>query len=411
MMVTVLGAQEPATEDTKQRVKAARSYAKAGSAGVERLKPYLTDSDASVRRAAVDSLVAIGGQLTLEPLTAALADGDGEVQKIAATGIVNFYVPGYYKGGWTGKFKPLLGSEDIVVPDYVSARPEIVAALGKVTAESPSMEARAAAARALGVLRGRAACDQLLAALLTKNSEVMYEALTALEKIGNTDVAPKIFYMLRDPDEKVQLAAIQAVSVLGNKDANAPLREAWERTKSDKVRRAALEAIAMLPDEANRPVFDQYLSDSDEGMRAGAAEGLGRLGKAEDLPRIQAVWESERKTRPRLSQAYAMVAMGQREISELSPLQYLINTLNSKAWQGVARGYLKALAPEPAVRHPLHHAALNGTRAEKMALADILSAGGGKDSLEPLEALSKDPDPAVSTESMRALRTLRMRLQ
>jgi HEAT repeat protein len=273
------------------------------------------------------------------------------------------------------------------------------------------MEGRMAAARALGVLRGRAASDQLLAALGTKNTGVLYEVLTAFEKIRNPDVAPRLFFMLRDPDEKVQLAAIQTVSLLGNKEANAPLREAWERTKSDKVRRALLEAMAMLPDEANRPMFEKYLLDQDEGLRAGAAEGLGRLGKAEDKARIETLWEGERKIRPRLSLAFAMVGLGQREISELSPLQYLINTLNHKAWQGVAQGFLKDLASDAVVQYSLHNALLQANRAEKLMLAEILGERGGKDSVEPLETLAKDSDAEVATESLRALRLLRMRLQ
>ena len=273
------------------------------------------------------------------------------------------------------------------------------------------MEGRAAAARALGVLRGGAASEQLLAALQTKNTAVLYEVLTAFEKIRMPEVAPRLFYMLRDPDVKVQLAAIQTVSLLGNKEANAPLREAWERTKSDRVRAALLEAMAMLPDEGNRPLFEKYLLDSDERMRAGAAEGLGRLGKIEDRARIETLWEGERKMRPRLSLAYAAVALGQREIGELSPLQYLINTLNHAAWKGVAQGFLKDLAPEAVVRYSLHNALLQANREEKLALADILGERGAKDSVEPLETLAKDTDAEVANESLKALRTLRMRLQ
>lgn len=417
--VCVRGAQDPASADPKQRVKAARALSKAGSAGVDKLKPLLSDSEVAVRRAAVESLAAIGGQQTLEPLTYSLGDGDGEVQGLAANGLVNFYLPGYYQSGWRGRLKRgseglldrFRGPDEPVAPVYVTARPEIIAALGKVTAESASMEGRMAAARALGVLRGRAASDQLLAALATKNTGVLYEVLTAFEKIRNPDVAPRLFFMLRDPDEKVQLAAIQTVSLLGNKEANAPLREAWERTKSEKVRRALLEAMAMLPDEANRPLFETHLLDADEGLRSGAAEGLGRLGKREDRARIETLWEGERKIRPRLSLAYAMVALGQREVSELSPLQYLINTLNHKAWQGVAQGFLKDLAPDPVVQYSLHNALLQANRAEKLMLAEILGERGGKDSVEPLEALSKDGDAEVATESLRALRLLRMRLQ
>ncbi|MBI2684857.1 MAG: HEAT repeat domain-containing protein [Acidobacteria bacterium] len=412
-------AQDPSSADPKQRAKAARAFAKAGAPGAEKLKPLLSDNDVNVRRAAVDALVVIGGQQTLEPLTYSLTDGDGEVQRMAAIGLVNFYLPGYYQTGWKGRLKRgadtvldrFRSVDEPVVPDYVTARPEIVAALGKVTAESTSMDGRAAAARALGVLRAREAGDQLLTALLTKNTAVLYEVLTAFEKIRNPDVAPRLFYMLRDPDERVQVAAIQTVSVLGNKEANPPLREAWERTKSDRVRRALLEAMAMLPDESNRPLFEKYLLDQDEMMRAGAAEGLGRLGKTEDRARMETLWEGERKIRPRLSLAFALVALGRREVEPLSPLQYLINTLNHASYKGVAKGFLKDLAPNTTVRYSLHSALLQANREEKLGLIDILGEKGGKDSVEPLETLSKDPDAVVAGESVRALRTLRSRLK
>ena len=91
--------------DVKQRVKAARALGKAGSGGVEQLKPYLQDGSAEVRRAAVSSLAEIGGQAALDPLTAALGDGDGEVQMTATSGLVNFYLPGYYQSGWRSRLK------------------------------------------------------------------------------------------------------------------------------------------------------------------------------------------------------------------------------------------------------------------------------------------------------------------
>jgi hypothetical protein len=72
---------------------------------------------------------------------------------------------------------------------------------------------------------------------------------------------------------------------------------------------------------------------------------------------------------------------------------------------------LKDLAPDAGVRYALHNAVLRGNRAEKLALADILGDRGEKDSVELLETLSRDADSEVASESLRALRTLRMRLQ
>lgn len=423
LFAATLAAQAPVAENEstrpKDRVKAARSLAKQGFAGLDRLQGLLKDPEVSVRRAAAESIVAIGGPRTLEPLTAALGDSDSDVQRLAINGLVNFYLPGYYQTGWKARLKRgadsffdyFVETDEPVTPGYVKARPRIIAGLGKIVATDSSMDSRAEAARALGVLRGREASDQLLQALSTKNSDVLYEVLTAFGKIKNPEVAPRLFYLLRDPDEKVQLAAIDTVSQLGNKDANVPLREAWERTKSDKVRRSLLEAMAMLPEEANRPLFEQYLLDQDEDLRAAAAEGLGRLHKEDDRPRLETLWEGERKMRPRLALAFAVVALGNREVSELSPLQYLINTLNHAAWGGVARSFLTELAPDAVVRYSLHNALLQANRAEKMALAQILGARGAKDSVEPLETLAKDTDTEVSAAAIRALRVLRIRLQ
>ena len=67
MASTLVWSQDPKSADPKQRVKAAKAMGKDGAPGIEKLKPFLSDVDASVRRAAVESLVSIGGQATLEP--------------------------------------------------------------------------------------------------------------------------------------------------------------------------------------------------------------------------------------------------------------------------------------------------------------------------------------------------------
>ena len=77
----------------------------------------------------------------------------------------------------------------------------------------------------------------------------------------------------------------------------------------------------------------------------------------------------------------------------------------------MAQGFLKDLAPEAEVRWALHNTLTLASRAEKAAIAQILGERGTKDSVEPLERLSKDPDADVAAESLRALRTLQTRLQ
>jgi HEAT repeat protein len=152
------------------------------------------------------------------------------------------------------------------------------------------------------------------------------------------------------------------------------------------------------------------LSDKDEGMRAAAAEGFARLKDPADLPVVKQAYEQESKISPRLSMAFAIVSLGQTEISELSPLQLLINTLNSKTHEGEAIAFLTELARDPKIRASLYPALSGGTKDEKIYLARVLARSGGADSLPPLEKVSQDTDTDVAQEGVRALRNLRARL-
>ena len=269
---------------------------------------------------------------------------------------------------------------------------------------------RANAARAIGVLRGRDAIPDLLEALRSKDSTLMYESLVALQKIQDQSVAPNISFLLRDLDEKVKIAAIETTGLLQNKSALPDLREVLNRAEEKKVRRAALTAIAMLPDESSRSLYATYLPDKDEHMRAAAAEGIARLQNPADLPALEQYWEDEGKTSARLSLAFAQVMLGKRQLSEFSPLQYLVNTLNSKAYQGEAYAFLVELAHDPAVRGLLYSTLASGTRDEKIYLARVLGRSGGKETVSYLEKLSRDTNEQVAQEGLRALQTLQARL-
>jgi HEAT repeat protein len=53
------------------------------------------------------------------------------------------------------------------------------------------LESRANAARAVGILRGKPAVPELLEAMQTKDTQVIYEALIALQKIGDVSAGTK----------------------------------------------------------------------------------------------------------------------------------------------------------------------------------------------------------------------------
>src|SRR5690349_17148022 len=175
--------------DAKQRAKAARELGKGGSEAIAQLTPMLKDPVNDVRIEAVRAIVGIGTQHSLDPLIAATRDNDPEVQLRATDGLVNFYMPGYVQTGLsklTSSVRSRFDRENTqLVEPFVTVRPEVIEALGKLVRGGTSMDVRANAARAIGILRGRAAVPDLLEAIQTKDDNVIFESLIALQKIGD----------------------------------------------------------------------------------------------------------------------------------------------------------------------------------------------------------------------------------
>jgi HEAT repeat protein len=301
-------------------------------------------------------------------------------------------------------------TNDQVIDPYVTVRPEGIDALGKLASGGGNMDARANAARALGILRGRKAIPDLVEALHSKNSNVIYESLVALQKIREESVGPRVTFLLHDLDQRVQIAAIETTGLLRDKDAVPDLADVLKRARDAKVKRAALTAIAMLPSETSRDLYALYLHDKDDAMRAAAAEGYARLRNPADLPMLEKAWQDEGKTPPRLSLAFAQVMLGKMEIAEFSPLKYLIDELNSASYKGEALPFLVELARDAQVRKALYGSLDTGTKDEKIGLAGVLARSGDQESIPHLQKLSHDPDTDVAQEGLRALRTLQARL-
>jgi HEAT repeat protein len=409
-----------AQDDPKQRAKIVRELSKGGSDSIAKIEPYLSDPVLDVRLEAVKAIADIGTQRSLDPLIKALNDNDPEIQIRATDGLVNFYLPGYARSGLGASFRRIgtsikskfTDTNDQVIDAFIQVRPEVVRALGRVARGGATMDSRANAARAIGILRGREAIPDLAEALRSKDSQVIYESLIAIQKIRDPSAGPLVAFLLRDLDEKVQIAAIETTGLLANRGALNDLRDILDRSKKMSVKRAALTAMAQMPDPELHGVYIARLPDKDEGIREAAAEGIARLKNPDDRPRIESAFSSEKKTGPRLSQAFALVSLGQREMTELAPLRYLVDNLNSAAYRGVSRAYLTELTRNPENRQALYpvFTESNATKEEKTGLAQVLSVSGGQDSIAPLEALSRETTPEVSEEATRALRNLRARL-
>lgn len=411
-------APPPAAADPKQRTRAVRDLVKQGQDSIPRIAPYVSDPDTNVRIEAVKGLMELGGPRTVDPLLIAVRDNDSEVQIRATDGLVNVYLPGYSKTGMSGTIqragnaiRARFGdSNDQIIEAYVQVRPEVIAALGKLARGGVSTESRANAARAVGVLRGKDAIPDLVEALHSKDTAVMYESLVAVQKIRDPSAAPRIAFVLRDLDDKIQIAALETTGILSNREAAPDVRDALEHARNIRVRRAATTTLAMLADPSDRGVFLRDLNDKDEAIRSAAAEGLGRLKNPTDRDTVSKAFSDEHKLGPRLSLAFALVSLGNLDTSEFSPLRYLVNTLNVRTYRAVASAFVTELARELSVRQAIYPLLPRATRDEKIQLSVVLARSGEGDSLPYLETLSTDSDSEVAQEGVRSLRTLRARL-
>jgi hypothetical protein len=301
-------------------------------------------------------------------------------------------------------------ANDQMIDAFVIVRPDVISALGLLVRGGSSIDSRANACRALGILRGRAALPELVEALRSKDNNLMYEALAAIEKIRDPSAGPKITYLLRDLDDKVQMTAIETAGVLRSTDALPTLRGIVASPRNTKADRSALAAIAMMPEPQDRDLFLRYLNAKDEKLRAASAEGLGRIDNPADEPAIEKSWQDEEKMSPRLAAAFGLVMEGKLNLADDGAFRYLINTLNSAAWHDTAYAYLSEAALRKPVLQALYTQLDPGSKEEKIYLSRVIAVSGDAGSVTYLEKMSRDTDPDVAKEGLRALRSLRARL-
>ena len=280
-------APDPAAEP-KQRIRAVRDLAKQGVDSIPKIAPYLSDPDVSVRVETVKALIDIGGPRDGRALlVTATKDNDSEIQIRAAEGSGERLPAGLCqeRSQRVAATRRRCGSRQVrrlndqMIDAFVTVRPEVISALGRLVRGGASWESRAAAARALGVLRGRAALDDLVEAVHSKEDQLMFEALIAIQKIRDPSAGPRIAFRLRDLDDRIQIATLETTGILRNQAAAAEVADVFDHARNVKIKHSAAEALAQLARPADRAFFVVWLNDQDDVFRARRRR---RLGQTED---------------------------------------------------------------------------------------------------------------------------------
>jgi HEAT repeat protein len=413
---TVAHAQVEGLSDPqpKQRIRAIKQLADTKEARfIPELARVLKDPVLDVRLEAVSAITQIGTQDSLEPLMSATRDASPEMQVAAVDGLVNFYQYGYVKTGWLNSVKDFARNiksrfsrpEPVIIDPYVQVNAEVVNTIGRIVVGGSSMESRANAARAAGILRGKGAVPQLQEALLSKNTMLILESVHALKKIGDISAGPSMVFLLRDLDKDVKLSVTQAMGQLQVSESIPELVGIVKTSDDKKIRREALVALAKLPNNGQEDLFRLYLRDREDDIRAAAAEGIGRIGNASDLKLVSEAFAREKDESARLSMAFAQVYLG-----DLNYTSYLLDGLNSSIHRGEARPFLIELARKPEVLAKLYEPLTTGTIDQKRELATVVAWSGTRESLPYLEKLSQDPNTQVAQAAIQAMKNLQARL-
>lgn len=411
--------QNEQTFNANQRIQRIRELGKKDARAIPALGQYLNDPNRDIRLEAVKAIVKLDTEASLPPLLTATHDNDEELQIRATDGIMNYYVPGYVaKGGLTGpltrgvrQVKSFFSSRnDQVIDSDVALRPDVAQGLADEVRGGAGTDARANAARAAGILRDDAAVPALVETLHAKDSQLIFESLVALQKIHDPAAGPALSSPAHDLDDRIQATALETIGVLHSLTLAPDVRSDLANARNMRIRRAALEALAMLAIPDDRPIFQKYAADQDPDLRASALEGLGRLREPEDTPSIEGAYdEKDADWKVHLAAAFALVDEGKLDTSDFSPLSYLVENLGVNPRAAPAAAYLTELARREDVRHALFPLVSQATKDQKIGLCSIFAASQSEDVIPALNSLAKDIDPDVAFAASRALRIAQSR--
>jgi HEAT repeat protein len=412
-----LAQTEPAS--SKQTIQRIRDLGKGSASSLPDLARYLTDSDRNIRAEAVKSIVKIDTLRSIDPLLTAIRDNDSEIQNRAIDGLVNAYLPGYViRNSLTGyltkgirQVKSFFSERnDSVVDPDLKVRPDVADALAEKITGGNGMDVRSNAALAAGILRARGTVPALESGLRSKDSDVIFECLIALQKIQDPAAGPSVDFLARDLDDRVQSTALETLGVLHSLTSADDIRSAFKSARNARIQRAALEALAMLGLAGDRPLFQQYLESTDVELRAAALEGLGRIREPDDFPKLKAAFEEPNADwRIHSAAAFAMVMEGNNSADDLGPLQFLVEGFSLKQRANLSDAYLREVVQNSETRAALAKILPDALKERKIGILNALSMVGAPDAIQIIQGYTADHDHDVAFAAMQALRIAQTR--
>ena len=120
--------------------------------------------------------------------------------------------------------------------------------------------------------------------LASEDATARWRAVRALVQRPRADLLPQLLALTGDDDAMVRASAVDALVSWGPTVALESIRQALAQAPEPPQATALLEALARLPDPANRAAITPWLDHSEPGVRAAAFMALAALGEDDDLP-------------------------------------------------------------------------------------------------------------------------------
>jgi HEAT repeat protein/beta-lactamase regulating signal transducer with metallopeptidase domain len=217
----------------------------------------------------------------LQGLTEALKDSDAEVRKQAMQALARIHAPGMY--------------------DVISQ-----------ALKDPDAEVRQQAAFALSQMRDQRAVPSLIAALKDTDADVRQQAAFALSQVRSAEAVPALSAALKDADDDVREQALFALSQI--RDASAvPAITGALTDKAGNVREQAAFALSQLGDSKAVPALVAALKDKESGVRQQAAFALSQIGDESALEGLTAALKDvDAEVRQQAVFALSQIADGNR---------------------------------------------------------------------------------------------------
>jgi len=263
-------------DNASVRRAAAQSLGRLGDVrAVPSLIAVLTDSDAEVRATATDALADFEDPRAIDPIVALLKDPVTDVRKNALNALSH-----WEHGVPAAPVIALLDDPDAEVRhgavdllDHLEAR-SAEPAIARLI-HDPNSDVRRAVVQAMGHMNDQGGAAAITEALNDANPDVRHQALDALNDLKAPITEATLLKMMTDVDPDVRQAAAHIAGERSVVAAIPALRRMIDDPKSD-VREAATEALGNIADPAARSALRAALQSPDPKVRRAAAEALGQ---------------------------------------------------------------------------------------------------------------------------------------